>query len=75
MLKITTITEMTNGLKTVHVKLNGVVMKSFHDEFKLEYNQFNRPVRQDKLASRQAAGFIFSLHKKLGASLGEDINN
>lgn len=73
MLKITTITEMTNGLKTVHVKLNGVVMQSFHDEFKLEYNQFNLPVRQDRLASRQAADFIFNLYKKLGKSLGEEI--
>jgi hypothetical protein len=73
MLKITTRTEILNGLKTIHVSINGAAVRSFHDEYKLSYNKFNLPVRQDIKAIDLASDYILSIYKKVGRSLGEEI--
>jgi hypothetical protein len=65
MLHLTTKTEIQNGLKTVHVCLNGVKLQSFDNTRALRYTPFN--VKEITYRAEDlAAEYIASLSKKLG---------
>ena len=65
MIHLTTKTEIQNGLKTVHVQLNGVTLQSFDNTRALRYTTFNVKEITYK-AEDLAAEYITKLAGKLG---------